>query len=736
MTTSRVSDERKNRKRLYWIRALAMILFTGVVFVLVNVGLNYGALLLVYLKNSGLSLINSGTISKLSDHWTFDPRYLIIPPNPIPVALTIVLSGMIAIVWGWKIIKKTERFWEAIAIDYRPDEIDGTSRWATIKEIEKMLTPVEKSKLDTCEKSGLILAEDDSRYFIDTSTVNTLVIGKTRSGKGQGFVLPSIRQAALSQEKASLVVVDPKGENLENTYALLKSVGYRIWVVNYRDPLTGLGYNNLYAIVREYKNQMDIDEIDRDFSKCAELISELSYMHTANPKSDPVWPESAQALLSAIIFYLLEVGYKNKDIDRLNMYTVKTFFIDKGTKTLRMPSGQTLTELDLLMQSLPLDSHARQFYATSRFAEGEMRSSINATLSSNLALYADTGLAKMTGTTEVDFSGLSSEIPTALFLIIPDDKKSRHKLVAITIKQLYTELVDLAMKETRQRLPRRVMIIADEIAQMPPFPNLDEMLSVSLGRNIMWSLYIQSFAQLNKVYGDNETRIIRDAMTNFVYILSSDPATNKEFSDMLGSGTKQFMTHSGEHGTLLESDHAQSHVKGRPLLLPDELNRLKEWEIIIKIDRHYPIRTIRTPYHELDLPVVRIEGMGFYLQETDSYLMNYEVNEEKDDQDLSSTTSGTRNNEKELPKPPLTEKENQEELSALMKAISLSPIFTAALDAENYDKASAIARELLDFGSLDQKEYQTVKEMIEKEMQESDQHQANVYRDIRRGEGQ
>ena len=712
MHLKKTTDERKNRKRLYVLRALGLVLFCAILYLVLCVILNYGVLLLEYLKISGKSIFQNSDTQPLENHWSFDPVYLVNPPRPIPVGLILAISVVLSFFWGWKIIKKTERFWETIAIDYRPDEIDGTSRWSTDKEIAQILTPIEKARLDTCEKSGLILAEDAERYYVDTSTVNTLVIGKTRSGKGQGFVLPSIRQAALSIEKASLVVVDPKGENLENTYALLSSSGYRIWMINYRNPMVGMGYTNLYAIIRKIKNQMVVEEVNRDFSKCAEMISELSYMHTMNAKSDPIWPESAMALLSAMIFYLLDVGFQNDEIDKLNMYTVKTFFLDKGTREVKTPSGQTLTELDLLMQALPLESHARQFYATSRFAEGEMRSSINATLSSNLALYADTGLAKMTGTTEVDFSGLSSDIPTALFLIIPDDKKSRHKLVAITIKQLYTELVDLAMEQARQRLPRRVMIIADEIAQMPPFPNLDEMLSVSLGRNIMWSLYIQSFAQLNKVYGDNETRIIRDAMTNFVYILSSDPSTNKEFSDMLGSGTKQFMTHSGEHGSFLESDNAQSHVKGRPLLLPDELNRLKEWEIIIKIDRHFPIRTIRTPFYKLGLPVIPINEMGISLRDTsrESYLMKYEVNRHRD-ATISDNESTQQTANHDLYKT-MSTKKNPDELGVLIKTITLSPSFSAALDAENYEKAILVAQELNDFGTINQEEFQSICKII------------------------
>jgi hypothetical protein len=211
-------------------------------------------------------------------------------------------------------------------------------------------------------------------------------------------------------------------------------------------------------------------------------------------------------------------------------------------------------------------------------------------------------------------------------------------------------------------------------------------------------------------------------MTNFVYILSSDPATNKEFSEMLGSGTKQYMTHSGEHGTILEADHAQSHVKGRALLLPDELNRLKEGEIIIKIDRHFPIRTIRTPYYKLGLPVVRIENMGISLiQNSSPLLMPYEdpINGDEDPDAYDFSTS-SRNDFKEAPKElTTTAGQNHDELGVLMKTINLSPAFAVALDAGNYEKALAIERELCDFGSLSKRETTVLQKLIDTEMCEA-----------------
>lgn len=89
--------------------------------------------------------------------------------------------------------------------------------------------------MESAEKSGIILAYENGKYYIDCETIHSLIIGTTRSGKGQTFVLPMIRHIALSKSKHSMVLNDPKGELLENTYKLLKDNGYNVVVLNLRD---------------------------------------------------------------------------------------------------------------------------------------------------------------------------------------------------------------------------------------------------------------------------------------------------------------------------------------------------------------------------------------------------------------------------------------------------------------------------------------------------------------------
>ena len=126
---------------------------------------------------------------------------------------------------GWKIVRKVEQLVSKLDVDDYYKEIEGYSRWATQKEMLQYLISIEKCKLNQAEQTGIILTEDSTNYYMDTTNSNTLIVGTTRSGKGQLLVLNSIRAMASGRNKISMVIIDFKGENIWDTYVLLKKEG-------------------------------------------------------------------------------------------------------------------------------------------------------------------------------------------------------------------------------------------------------------------------------------------------------------------------------------------------------------------------------------------------------------------------------------------------------------------------------------------------------------------------------
>ncbi len=311
---------------------------------------------------------------------------------------------------------------------------------------------------------------------------------------------------------------------------------------------------------------------------------------------------------SVMILYLMELGYENNTLDKVNMYSVYQFFIEYGVTEQEVLNGVAVetTRLDKLFQSLPRGNPAKAAYATSNFAKGEMKSSIFATLSENMALFGrDMGIAALTSGDDIDFIKLfgNEETPTAIFMIIPDNRPARHSVASMFINQAYLSLCEYLDDNEIKRLPRTVNFILDEFANMVTIPDMAAKITVSAARGIIFHLFVQSLQQVESKYG-KDAKTIMENCGNTVYIYSLAPETNEYFSKLLGSSTLQYETYSG---TVDEGMKNKSyHFKAKPLKSPTELSVLSYGETIIKHQRMYPILTKFGFFYKLGLKVTPI----------------------------------------------------------------------------------------------------------------------------------
>lgn len=485
--------------------------------------------------------------------------------------------------------------------------IKGDDRWMTKKEMSELLYCADKNNLSSATKSGIILAEHWGKYYIDSETIHSLIIGATRAGKGQTFILPMIREIAMSQAKHSLVINDPKGEILEYTYDVLKNNGYKnIWVLNLVNTSLSMLWDCLYTIKKEYVKAM---KSDKDLSSCNKLISSLANVFTDNPQSDPIWPDSARQLLIAMILYLIEYAYPRDELDKVNMYTVYNFFIEFGSYNVpKKVNGinTMINALDEVFKSLPIGNLAKAAYATSKFSSGDTRSSIFTTLASNINIFgADMGVSKLTSANQIDFSALlNPDEPCAIFMVVPDEEVSRHVIASLFVNQCYNFLVGESRKYEGNKLPVRTHFILDEFGNMPSIPAMDNKITVSAGRNILFDLAIQDFNQLEAKY-KGTAKTIRSNMGNIVYINSLDKDTNEYISAILGDETIEYHTYSGKLSEL--ESHQNLNIDKKTLMSATQLSRLEFGEAVIKRQRCYPIRTKFTPFYKLNAKVTRID---------------------------------------------------------------------------------------------------------------------------------
>ena len=167
-----------------------------------------------------------------------------------------------------------------------------------------------------------------------------------------------------------------------------------------------------------------------------------------------------------------------------------------------------------------------------------------------------------------------SDKPTAVFMKIPDYDSSNNALASIFISQLYSELAKQCSYVAGGKTIRRVHFIFDEFGNMLPIKDMDQLMTVSAGRNMLFTLIIQSYKQIYAKYGKDKGNTIKENGQNQILIKSTDIDTNKEFCTLIGNKTVE-----GSSVNKSVMNTAQSinvSADSVPLLLPE---RIKDFMI-------------------------------------------------------------------------------------------------------------------------------------------------------------
>ncbi len=448
----------------------------------------------------------------------------------------------------------------------------GSARWASDKDLKRFKTWDISQPI---KSGGIVVTCNNDKFYYDDSTNHTLVIGTTGSGKTVSTIMPLIINLADASE--SMIINDSKGELLRKTNDYLINKGYKIKIINLREPTNSNFWNPLYLPYKYYK--------EKNLEKTVELVNDFSYSLCQEVSArDPYWSESSASVLSGLCLALMEDS-KNKDEVHFN--SIYNLLVEHGTKTLITKKNS----LDDYFDSKEFGNLAKNYYATGGFAKGETRATIFSVLSSKLRIFNDVGIATMTSNTDFELEDIGKE-KTAVFLVIPDEKEARHILGSLFIDQAYQSLVKVAQEQKDGKLPIRVNYLLDEFANMPPIKSFSNKITVSRSRNIRFYLIIQDFDQLKEKYKE-QTGTIKSNCNNWIYLLTSDNDTAKEISDRLGKYTisSSRISSSTKINKIDFNISSDKSLMGRELLTPDELMKFKLGEGIFMQTRLNPIKS-------------------------------------------------------------------------------------------------------------------------------------------------
>ena len=530
------------------------------------------------------------------------------------------------------------------------DSVLENSRFMTDKERDENFVTFNYDDIDKTKVDGVpVRAVLNKKGKLEVSVMkgaHSLVIGATGSGKTTTFINPMIQLLGASPCQSSMIMTDPKGELFDLHSGLLKEKGYDVLLLNLRDTYESSRWNPLDGIWDAYQEYLeaskgikvhkdkiedypDLKKMDdtpvnedglwaewsgkayTDLRHCQDDVSVakqkiydemyedlndlVSGICPITNDKDPLWEKGARSIVLATCIAMLEdsqkpeLGMCKEKFNFFNVAKILTNSTDgyKELKNYFEGRGNLSAAYTLSRQVLSAAEQTMSSYMSITFDK--------------LNIFNDQGICGLTAATDIHADQFAAR-PTALFIKIPDEKDTRHGLAALFILSIYKALIKVASAREDLSLPRNVYFILDEFGNMPKIEKFDKMITVGRSRKIWFNMVVQSYSQLNNVYGEMCGDIVKSNCAMKMFIGSNDIGTCKEFSELCGNKTVKTTSTSSNVGSKEGDVNISSQMQTRPLIYPSELqklnNKVSTGNAIIVTFGNYPLKTKYTPSYQ------------------------------------------------------------------------------------------------------------------------------------------
>lgn len=457
----------------------------------------------------------------------------------------------------------------------------GTAKWLPKEKFDQVFDSdiIDSKKLmqgkESFSAGGLVLGKEDiktsifskrvkEKIYHITKDLHALIIGATRSGKTRCIVIQTIIDLILAGE--NVVVPDLKGELRDYTEDVAKKYGYEVIGIDFIHPYQSKRRNFLEPVIKALQR----NDISRAIEETWSLVSQLVGEPPEN--GEKLWNNGEAATLAASI---MAVCYDNQDHPEYQNLTNVFYFITEMCSDYR-----GALPLQFYIDSLPEEHPAKILLAATKVAAMRTRSSFYVSAIMTLKLLTIPTINQMTNASDFDIEKLIDEgKKVIIYLGLPARDKTYFPLASLFLRQI-SDLIDyVADEKYGGRVPVRWNFIDEEMGNFTKITNMRQQTSFGTGKGIRHFMFIQSYAQLDDVYGEKVSQIIQDNADIKIYLRSPNPTTKKKISEDLGNYTTRSYSKSNNtpSGTFRNggSDGESSNLMGRPLLYPDEVGKLQ-----------------------------------------------------------------------------------------------------------------------------------------------------------------
>ena len=330
-----------------------------------------------------------------------------------------------------------------------------------------------------------------------------LTVGGSGAGKGVNFIIPALLSPALVASGSSVVVLDPKGENLAICGEHLKRAGYKVLAINpFSIPeIMGFGKAGFNPFSLTSKNDIKAPLF-------CDLIAECLI---PNDGKNDHWNESARQYISLYLLYMVATEQAN----------FKNLF-----EAVRLGGGDRLDYLTKMENCQAFDriisatagGIAQQIEASKEGNNTEIES-IFSTVKRGTDIFKNLELREHLKKSDFDLTKIAHE-KTALFVCVnPAELQIFSGWLRVFFGCVFRTL------QKYYNLDRRVLMVLDEFPQIGRLKEFEMGIAYMRGYNVtLWAI-VQDLSQLKKLYWDSWETFIGSAAVKMWLPLGADNFT-------------------------------------------------------------------------------------------------------------------------------------------------------------------------------------------------------------------
>lgn len=336
--------------------------------------------------------------------------------------------------------------------------------------------------------------------------------------------------------------------------------------------LNALSQNDLLEEIKDNQNKSSNHQAEANHL----VISLANLIFTEKESKDPFWINSSKQLFIGLTGIFLE-DFKKGLIgeNKINIASIKKFQNSSLIK-----ENQTYLQRNLNARSY--GSLSKDYLTSILSAAENTYKSVTAVFGEKMSIFDDLNVENITSTSEFNLTDIAKK-PTALFIIVPDEDNSYYQLVTIILGMLIKDLSNFAnLPENNGTLPVKVEWILEEFASIPPIRDIQVSVSVARSRGMRYIFFIQSFLQIEQIYGKEIASIIIDNSA-LCYLKTNSVECAQIIEKKLGKATITTSSLSTSTDPFKIGGNQTTSLLGRELLTANEIIALKYKTIIFPV---------------------------------------------------------------------------------------------------------------------------------------------------------